>query len=92
MTALQTARYVESDLHENHPPKLRSEHKRVVYEAALATRPPSDIAIKALRWAPAGVPQTFASDGSGDLTFEVVPGVFAGGAHYRRVFYRCRGH
>ncbi|MEX2443136.1 MAG: hypothetical protein WD492_06010 [Alkalispirochaeta sp.] len=52
----------------------------MAYEAALATRPPSDIAIEAIRWAPAGVPATCASGASRNLTFEVVPGVFDYGA------------
>ncbi|HKK49172.1 MAG TPA: hypothetical protein VJ932_08745 [Alkalispirochaeta sp.] len=76
VTPLQTARYVESDLHEHHPPRLHSEHKRAVYELALAVRPPSNIAIEAVRWAPAGVPERFAAGASDNLTFEVVPGVF----------------
>lgn len=76
MMQLQVARYSESSLHQDHAPNLRSEHKRVVYNHALATRSPSDSVIEAIRWAPAGVPAAFPTATPSGRTCEIVPGVF----------------
>ena len=76
MVQLQAVRYVESSLHEDHAPNLRSEHKRVVYEHALATRSSSEIVIEAIRWASAGVPTAYLTTKPSGRTCEIVPGVF----------------